>query len=234
MIGIYKITNKINGKFYIGQSNNIKRRFAEHLIEKHQPNLSLKRAIKKYGRENFELIILEKMPTATREELNEREMYYIQKLKPQYNRTKGGSGVKGMYVSEETREKLRQAGKRQWNNMTDQQRRNVIENNLKGPSIGHPVSEKTRKILSKNNFGKKQSQETIEKRKKAFAKKKENGWIKDGSGCNKRVVIVELNMEFESVKECGKHLGLKRGNGVSAVLNGRQKTCRGYHIKYVV
>ena len=234
MIGIYKITNKINGKFYIGQSNNIKRRFAEHLIEKHQPNLSLKRALKKYGRKNFELTILEKMPNATREELNEKEMYYIQKLKPKYHRTKGGSGVKGMYVSEETREKLRQAGKRQWANMTEEQRRNVIENNLKRPPIGHPVSEKTRKILSKINLGKKQSQETIEKRKKAFAKKREKGWVKDGSACNKRVVIVELNMEFESVKKCGNYLGVKGGNGVSAVLNGRQKTCKGYHIKYVV
>lgn len=30
MIGIYKITNKINGKMYIGQSNDIERRFKEH------------------------------------------------------------------------------------------------------------------------------------------------------------------------------------------------------------
>jgi predicted GIY-YIG superfamily endonuclease len=30
MIGIYKITNKINGKAYIGQSNHIKRRWSEH------------------------------------------------------------------------------------------------------------------------------------------------------------------------------------------------------------
>ena len=30
MIGIYKITNKENGKCYVGQSNNIERRFSEH------------------------------------------------------------------------------------------------------------------------------------------------------------------------------------------------------------
>lgn len=30
MIGIYKITNKLNNKIYIGQSNNITRRFSEH------------------------------------------------------------------------------------------------------------------------------------------------------------------------------------------------------------
>ena len=31
MIGIYKITNKINGKIYIGQSMNIERRLKEHM-----------------------------------------------------------------------------------------------------------------------------------------------------------------------------------------------------------
>ena len=30
MVGIYKITNKLNGKVYIGQSNDIERRWAEH------------------------------------------------------------------------------------------------------------------------------------------------------------------------------------------------------------
>jgi len=33
MIGIYKITKKENGKSYIGQSNDIERRFQEHKIK---------------------------------------------------------------------------------------------------------------------------------------------------------------------------------------------------------
>jgi len=234
MIGIYKITNKINGKFYIGQSNNIKRRFQEHLIIKHQQNQSLKLAIKKYGKENFELSILEKMPNANREKLNEREVYYIQILKPQYNRTLGGSGQKGMYVSKETREKLRQAGKKQWANMTEEQKNKIINNNFVRATKGHKVSEKTRQKLREKNLGKKQTKHTIEKRKLSILEKKKNGWKKDGNKCKKKVIIIELNMEFESVKDCAKYLGLGSGTGISAVLNGRQKTCRNYHIKYVV
>lgn len=49
MIGIYKITNNINGKFYIGKSNNIKRRFGEHRAPNHETNFNLKRAFKKYN-----------------------------------------------------------------------------------------------------------------------------------------------------------------------------------------
>ena len=37
MIGIYKITNKISGKTYIGQSNDIERRFSEHKYKKDIP-----------------------------------------------------------------------------------------------------------------------------------------------------------------------------------------------------
>ena len=45
MIGIYKITNKINGKIYIGQSNDIKRRFLEHT---YRDKLPIDIAIKKH------------------------------------------------------------------------------------------------------------------------------------------------------------------------------------------
>ena len=37
MIGIYKITNKNNGKVYIGQSNNCERRILEHQQERSIP-----------------------------------------------------------------------------------------------------------------------------------------------------------------------------------------------------
>lgn len=53
MIGIYKITNKINGKFYIGQSNNINRRFQEHITKGQLSRIPLDIAIQKYGKENF-------------------------------------------------------------------------------------------------------------------------------------------------------------------------------------
>lgn len=63
MIGIYKYTNKINGKVYIGQSNNIQRRVAEHNSRANNPSSDeyqsiLSTAIRKYGIENFDIVVL--------------------------------------------------------------------------------------------------------------------------------------------------------------------------------
>jgi group I intron endonuclease len=53
MVGIYKITNKINGKIYVGQSNNIKRRFWEHQNRGTASRIPVDAAIEKHGSENF-------------------------------------------------------------------------------------------------------------------------------------------------------------------------------------
>ena len=44
MIGIYKITNKINGKIYIGQSNDIKRRFFEVTVPTYSDNVVINKS----------------------------------------------------------------------------------------------------------------------------------------------------------------------------------------------
>ena len=75
MIGIYKITNNINGKIYIGQSNNIERRFQEHQTKGSSSRIPVDVAIKKYGKENFSYETLEECETF---KLNERETYWIQ------------------------------------------------------------------------------------------------------------------------------------------------------------
>ena len=52
--GIYKITNKVNGKCYIGQSNDIHRRWKQELASNAKLNPHLARAFEKYGIDNFE------------------------------------------------------------------------------------------------------------------------------------------------------------------------------------
>ena len=59
MIGIYKITNNINGKVYIGQSNNIQRRFSEHQTKGESSRIPIDVAIQKYGKENFSFEVIE-------------------------------------------------------------------------------------------------------------------------------------------------------------------------------
>ena len=85
---IYKTTNLLNGKIYIGQDS------------KNDPDyfgsgLKLDRAIKKHGKDNFKKEILE--VCENREQLNLREIYWIRELnslnpKIGYNLTEGGTG----------------------------------------------------------------------------------------------------------------------------------------------
>ena len=75
---IYKITNKINGKVYIGQTiRPAEYRFNRHMNDALNNILDthFARAIRKYGKENF---TIEEIDTAqTQDELNQKEQYWI-------------------------------------------------------------------------------------------------------------------------------------------------------------
>ena len=111
---IYKITNKINGKVYIGQTT----RTLSERIQGYKKEYKWKsnsrpiiRAMNKYGFENFEFSIIEE-DINSKEQLDEKEKYYIKKYKSLcsqkgYNVELGGNGV-GKH-SEETKKKIGQA-----------------------------------------------------------------------------------------------------------------------------
>ena len=99
MIGIYKITNKVNGKFYIGSSKDINFRIRRHfnsLKSCTHPNKHLQSAFNKYGKENFIVEILE---LCSIENIITREQYYLDSnnWNNMYNKTRqaygGGSDV---------------------------------------------------------------------------------------------------------------------------------------------
>ena len=75
MIGIYKITNLINGKVYIGQSIHIERRWMEHCNPSSSSVIS--KAIQKYGKENFNFEVLKEFSIQDSDKLDEYEDYYI-------------------------------------------------------------------------------------------------------------------------------------------------------------
>jgi len=78
MIGIYKITNKINGKVYIGQSWDIEKRWANE--KSGRTNNHLLKSFKKYGFENFHFEVLENLCENTPQEyLDIKEDFYILK-----------------------------------------------------------------------------------------------------------------------------------------------------------
>lgn len=99
MIGIYKITNKITGECYIGQSENIKKRWNGHKAASRNPkdhnyNLRLYKDMRLYGIDNFEFSVIEE---CSAEDLLNKEIYWISFYDSYingYNMTMGGrSGV---------------------------------------------------------------------------------------------------------------------------------------------
>jgi group I intron endonuclease len=83
---VYKTTNLINGKFYVGQDSHNNSNYIGS-------GKALGHAIKKYGKENFIKEVLEECDTKLL--LNEREIYWINKLDAisiGYNIAKGGTG----------------------------------------------------------------------------------------------------------------------------------------------
>lgn len=88
---IYKITNKLNGKSYIGQTiKSVEVRFKQHC----KTESILGRAIRKYGENNFEIETLQK--AKSKEEMDLLEKEYIEKydsFKNGYNVTEDGQGT---------------------------------------------------------------------------------------------------------------------------------------------
>ena len=144
---IYKTVNAINGKFYIGQDSNNN---PEYLGS----GTLLKRAIEKYGKENFIKEIVEVCSTKT--ELNEREKYWIKETKAQeigYNIAEGGNG--GNTYDEETRQRISQEFRgREVDPKTIEKAKKTREKRKQENPDVYKMSEEQKQILSKTHKGK--------------------------------------------------------------------------------
>lgn len=136
---IYKTTNQVTGKFYIGKEQNP----SEFYLGSGK---LLKKAIEKHGRENFTKEILETCSSI--DELNEREKYWIDYLgalgNQGYNMAIGGTGGDlSKFIDYEKRgyKSDRFAGRQQWwNNLTKQQQSEIYERQANSRSKGWYVS----------------------------------------------------------------------------------------------
>ena len=250
MYYIYRITNLMNGKTYIGQ----------HKYKKLNDSYMgsgkiLKQAIKKHGIENFKKDILEfNIPTV--ELADDWEQMYIlferAKGKAEYNIANGGRGrgaiseemkrkisetEKGKYVSVETRRKLSEAlkGKTAWNKgkkMTEEFCRKNSESH-KGQvawNKGISMTEEQKKKLSEvnkgkpgPNIGKHWSEET--KRKSSESHKGQIAWNKGKKMPEefKKSVSDGVKKKMKEIREAYKKSGRKDWNTFQKEYNKEDK-----------
>ena len=203
--GIYKLTHKDSGKIYIGQSKHLKRRLNEHRRceksdDKKGSQSVVRRAIKKYSFDAFDFEII--LYCQEGEYMNMMETKLIQSydcLVPKgYNVRDGGNKVfmseegrkrvskanSGRIVSEETRLKLSESGKKAYlNNPRGDEWNQKLSIALTGKKKSEEhilkISERRKEFIKnnpdsvKNMLGKKHSDETKQKMRDAHMKRKE-------------------------------------------------------------
>ena len=148
---IYVITNICNDKRYVGQTivkphirwSQHKSAF-KHFIKTGEKSQVIYLAFRKYGLESFTFEVI--LSVLAIEDLDNLECEFIEILSAYnngYNMTLGGGGVRGVKVSQETRDK--RAAKMRGSNH---------------PLYGVPMSQETKDKISKAHMGKKASEET--------------------------------------------------------------------------
>ncbi len=194
---IYKTTNLINGKFYIGKD------------VKNNPNYLgsgklIKQSIKKYGRSNFVKEILE--ICFSLQELNEKEKFWINKLnaiESGYNLTEGGSGG-DTWTNSDIKTHWNK-GKPSWNKGKVGEQI-AWNKGLKGSIMANKTSYKPGK--DHPFFGKKRDPKIYEKI--VDTRKQKNNFKGLGKFASKRVKNIEDGNEFSSIKEAAEFYNITR------------------------
>ena len=244
---IYKAINKINGKEYVGQTiRNLSERISEHkyAASKRINNLPFGNAIFSYGFDNF---IFEEIDEAySIEELNRKEEFYIDKLNTLvpngYNLDIGG---KNKSTHENTRKKMSESrkgryvgensplfGKKRPEEICKKQSESMLAKYL----LGYVQSEESKRKNSeahmgeKNNFFGKNHTEEAKKKQSEAKKGKKN--LKLGLSKRRKVICVENNRIYDSVKSASLDLPISR-SGIAMVARGECKQMNGYTFKYI-
>lgn len=212
---IYKITNKINNKTYIGLTTlkNPHKRINRHFNKfKHRYESVIWNATQKYGRNNFTVEIIEECTSL--KELNKKEIYYIKKyntIRPNgYNIKNGGEG--GGSLDDSTKKKISKA-------LKDYYKTN--EGSFKG------------KAFSKEHLA------NLSKARKGFdsvARKKARE--ESVKGAYKKVKCIKISTGeifiFKSISEAAKCLKIQ-GPNISRVCRSKQGRTQvgGYRCEYL-
>jgi group I intron endonuclease len=106
-MGVYQVRNIKTNKAYVGSTINLNKRKWEHfntLKNNTHFNVNLQDAFSEYGQENFKFEVLERV--LIKENLIEREQYFMNTIVSKYNTCKIAGSTKGHKRSLETRQKM--------------------------------------------------------------------------------------------------------------------------------
>ena len=212
MVGIYRFVNLVNGKSYVGKSNNLRHRELEHMrflrggIE---PCTKLNLAWQKYGESNFKYEIL---CYCREDQLDDLERLYIEKydsLHNGYNCTSGGGGILGYHHTEDAKRKIGDA------------------------SRGRAIPEWQRKMISDAQKGRPLTEEHKQALRDAWTPERRENMSKTRSGknhpnygkcgkdsCRGRAVICSTGELFYTGKDAAQWCGLKSPGNITTCCRG--------------
>src|SRR5436305_901550 len=146
--GVYALICKVNNKFYVGSSVYLANRLLDYMQPAYlakKANRPILRAIFKYGLINFIFIVLE---TCHITDTLQREQYWIDLLKPEYNLCKVAGSTLGVALSEETKAKLSVAHKGKTHSLETRMLMSETRRGSNNPMFGKTISEEAKMKLS--------------------------------------------------------------------------------------
>ena len=226
---VYRATNLINGKFYIGASTTtLKQRKSEHIRHAHNTNTDFAKDIIRYGDKNFKWEILK--GAETEKELYELERYYISrydafKSEKGYNMTDGGK--KGYRLLDRSKNYL-------YGDTNPSSRKIINLNNLKiykciedlSRDIGYSSNSIRKSILDKtplnNNYYDYYSEGKTYKKIYADI---------SSTKSRKAVINIDTGEHFKTISQAARKYNCER-YGIRECCNGKRNKFVGYSWKY--
>ena len=246
MKGIYKITNTINNKVYIGQSDNLINRKQVHfyLLERgRHHNEHLQKSYNKYGIDNFIFEVIEET-----EDLDTRELFWINEhggvnSKLNYNLKDPQSKEWSDYVKVKQSKIMSGENNPNFGNKWSEDKKEKLSKERKGLTleerIGEEKARQAKERMSKSQKGRKHPEEVKEKIRQANVGEKNPAYGKGdrqrgeknpfyGKKCENRKPIVQLDLEGNLIREYEflievKNYGFGPGN-IWSCINGKLKT----------
>ena len=226
--GVYKITNSINAKFYIGSANSFRVRrncHASNLRHNKHHSARLQNHVNKYGIETLSFELVEACPV---EQTIEREQYYLDLLQPSNPKVgfnisgNAQSPMKGKKHTPETLAKM--AANRTYTRLAPEQRKPLWRPARKGPHVWTDEARAARSEAMKgNNFGhtRKITAETCRKISETRKRVAVNQYAANGS----------LIKTWDSATTARNELGISNKN-IQTCCNGVREYAGGFKWRY--